>query len=153
MEAALGGAKNNTFVDSDINAIELTKFNWKLNNLTNDYSTVTSKTIPFLNQCKQDNKKFDAIVIDPPVTINYHDEIERLTQKAIEVLHRGGVLVTSCSLPSITFDRLASITGAAATKAERFAKIIKFGHQSSSFPVAATFPESAYLKCLFTRIY
>lgn len=153
MEAAQGRAKDVTFVDSDANAIELTEFNWKLNNPESTHSAITSETLPFLEKCREEGRKFDAIVVDPPATMDSFDEIELLNEKAIEVLHKGGLLVSSCYLPQLTFDRFSVIIGKAATKAERFAKILKFGHQSSSFPVDATFPESAYLKCLFSRVY
>jgi len=153
LEAAQGKARDITFVDSDANAIELTEFNWKLNNAKSTHSTVASETLPYLEQCKKEGRKFDAIVIDPPVTLYSFDEIELLNQRAIEILHKGGLLVSSCYLPQLTFDRFSVMIGKAAAKADRFAKVIKFGHQSSSFPVAATFPESAYLKCLFTRVY
>ena len=153
LEAAKGRAREVTFIDSDANALELTEFNWKLNNEGEGFSTVLSKTLPFLEQCLKKNRKFDAIVIDPPVTLDSFDEIELLNQTAIEVLHKGGLLVSSCYLPQVTFDRFSVMIGKGATKAKRFAKVVKFGHQSSSFTVAANFPESAYLKCLFARIY
>jgi 23S rRNA (cytosine1962-C5)-methyltransferase len=153
LEAAKGGAKDVTFVDSDANAIALTEFNWKLNELKISYSAVTSKTINFMKRCKREGRKFDAIVIDPPLTVDSLDKIIKLNSLAIEILHRGGLLVSSSYLPQTTFDSLSMMIGRSAAKADKFARIIKFGHQSSSFPVAADFPESSYLKCLFARIY
>lgn len=153
MEAARGGATDITFVDSDPNAIELTEINWKLNNLTTNYTAITNDTLTFLKECQRENRKFDAIVIDPPITLDSFDEIVELNSLAIKILHKGGLLVSSCYQPQITFDKFSVMIGKSASKIHKFAKIIKFGHQSGSFPVAANFPESCYLKCLFARIY
>lgn len=153
MEAARSGATEVTFIDSDPNAIELTEVNWMLNELTTSHTAIKSETLPFLKECQEEGRKFDAIVIDPPVTLDSFDEIVELNGLAIELLHKGGLLVSSCYQPQITFDKFSVMIGKSASKIQKFAKIIKFGHQSSAFPVAANFPESSYLKCLFTRIY
>lgn len=153
IESALAGAKSVTFIDSDKKAIKLTEHNWQLNNLGDNIETHVKTTLNYLNECIDSDKKFDAIVVDPPISIKQRDEIEELNDKAIQVLHKGGLLVTSCPVPSITFESFSKIIAKAATNADKFCKVIHIGHLSSCFPVDAMFPESSYLKCIFGRVY
>ena len=153
LEGLAGEAKNVTFVDSDKIAIALTRKNAQQNGLDGKCCFITSKTQSYLKNCVSDGHRFDTIVLDPPVTVSSYDELYEINQLAMNCLYKGGLLVTNCSVPSISFTELSKILGNAAADSRLFCRVFKKSGLPLSFPTDAAFPESDYLKCIFCRVY
>jgi 23S rRNA (cytosine1962-C5)-methyltransferase len=99
------------------------------------------------------------IVLDPPRFARTRTGVpqalaayERLNRLALECLEPDGVLVTCSCSGRVTAQDFTAALGRAAASARRHVEVLETRGQASDHPVAATCPESAYLKCLICRV-
>ena len=76
----------------------------------------------------------------------------KLHQQALKILERDGVLVTCCCTGLITPVMLEEIVAESAAAARRDLQILERRGPAADHPVAASCRESAYLKCLISRV-
>ena len=159
LQAAAGGAKSVTFVDSAKNALELTKRNAELNGFLEVSSFEESDVLDYLKEQVRNNKKYDSVLLDPPAFAK--DKKSRksalkkylhLNRESIRCLHKGGLLVTSSCSYHISRDEFTAVVSKAAAQQGRFARILFQGQQGPDHPVPAGLSEAAYLKCLFIQV-
>lgn len=95
IEAISRGAERITFVDKDINAIDILNNNLIKLSITNKSKVLNSRIENFLN--KEINEKFDIFFLDPPFAdFNFLDNLKTIKKKKIFsdkyiiIIHREG---------------------------------------------------------------
>lgn len=160
--AARGGATEIISVDASAPALRAAERNFAHNRhfpavASATHTTLTGDAFAVLEQFFQQHRKFDMVIIDPPMfaqkkshTAQALAAYRRLTRLGLQVLVPRGMLVqASCSsrIPAATFFDTVHQT---ATRAGRPLREIARTEHPLDHPV--TFPEGAYLKCLFAIV-
>lgn len=155
--AAARGASEVVCVDSSESALDLAGENATLNGV--EIGTVEGDAFEALKALRDNGEKFDVVVVDPPAFIKRKRDIKqgekayhRITQLALRLLNRDGILVSaSCShhLPRRDLERI--VLGAA-RHTDRVDQLLEVGEQAPDHPVHPAIPETAYLKAIYTRI-
>lgn len=106
-----------------------------------------------------ENRRFDAVVVDPPAFIKRRKDhpkglaaYRRVNQLAMQLLDRDGLLMTcSCSY-HLEPGELVDAVQRAARHLDRFAQLIAVGGQSPDHPVHPAIDETRYLKAFLFRV-
>ncbi|MCW8885910.1 MAG: class I SAM-dependent rRNA methyltransferase [Motiliproteus sp.] len=159
LQAASAGAEQVTCVDASQSALDVVRESAAMNELQSSVDCIQGDAFDTLRQLKQDEQRFDVIVVDPPAFIQKKKDIrngeqayDRINQLAMRLLERDGLLVSaSCSM-HLQRDRLVDIIRAGSRKLDRQAQIIEQGHQGPDHPVHPAIPETDYLKSFFVRV-
>ena len=158
--ALQAGIDRITNIDSSAAALALGQRTLELNGLDGQRVTdINGDVFKVLRQFRNENRRFDAIVLDPPKFIESRAQLPRASRGykdinllALQLLRPGGFLLTfSCSglLEPALFQK---IVADAALDANRYAHIISRLNQAGDHPTALNFPESHYLKGLLCRV-
>ena len=159
--AAAGGATSVTSVDISAPALEAAAANFALNRDTPgdqvEHTLVVADAFDALEGYKDSGQTFDMLIVDPPSFAKSATEIERalaayarLARLATGLLTPGGILVmSSCSSRVSAGAFFDTVTQAAQQAGHPLAEILRTGH-ALDHPI--TFPEGAYLKCLFASM-
>jgi 23S rRNA (cytosine1962-C5)-methyltransferase len=156
--ARLGGAREVLGVDSSKKAIAAAQANAALNGVTN-VRFEAGDAFERLEALRGHGERFDAVVVDPPKFTRTRRGVtaalqayHRLNRHAVEVLAPGGILITcSCSGGVLREDFLDMLSGVA-QKTARDVQILEQRGAAPDHPVAATCPETDYLKCFICRV-
>jgi len=145
-------------VDASEPALILARRNAELNGLSGVTFT-RNDVFGHLDDCVKAGRKFDVIVLDPPKFARNRAALpaavqgyRKLHQQAFKLLERDGILVTCCCTGLITPVMLEEIVAASAAEARRDLQILERRGPAADHPVAASCRESAYLKCLISRV-
>ncbi|HYG21170.1 MAG TPA: class I SAM-dependent methyltransferase [Verrucomicrobiae bacterium] len=161
LHAARGGAASVTDLDISAHALASSARNFQLN-----------KNHPAIRECHQErvqgdtfawlanaeHHEFDLIILDPPSFARRENErataihaYERLATLGLQRLNRGGVMVAcSCSAHVTNDEFFGAIRVAAKKSGRRFEELQTAAHPADH---PATFPEAAYLKAIYLRVY
>lgn len=158
VQAACFGASQVTCVDSSQSALEQAQRNAALNGVDDRMATLCGDAFEVLKALREQEEKYDVIVLDPPAFIPRRKDIEageaaysRINQQALQLLRPGGILVSaSCSM-HLQRERLLDILRAAGRTIDRFVQVIEQGHQGADHPILPAVPETDYLKAFFVR--
>lgn len=158
--AAAGGATMVTNIDSAAQAMELAAENMKINNIANDrFENITGDVFKMLRKFREEKRKFDIVVLDPPKFIESQKDLQRacrgykdIAMIAFQILNPGGLLLTFSCSGLMPVDLFQKITADAALDAEVQGKIVRQFSQSADHPVSFSFPEAGYLKGLLCRV-
>jgi len=158
--ALRGGAKSVLSIDSSQEALQLAQGNVELNGL--DASRAEwqcADVFEALRKLRDQNKKFDLIVLDPPKfapTAAFAEKASRaykdINLLGFKLLRPGGLLFTYSCSGGISDDLFQKIIAGAALDAGVDAQIVKKLHAAADHPVLLSFPEGAYLKGLVLRV-
>ncbi|HZZ70861.1 MAG TPA: class I SAM-dependent rRNA methyltransferase [Pirellulales bacterium] len=156
--AKLGHAGEIIAVDSSEKALALAKANADLNGVTNLH-LLAADGFAALDQFAGENRKFGAIVLDPPKFARSRGSLDealrayhRINRRAFDLLEPGGILVTcSCSGHVSREDFLMMLVGVA-QKTGRELQILEQRGAAPDHPISATCLESEYLKCYICRV-
>jgi 23S rRNA (cytosine1962-C5)-methyltransferase len=157
--AADGGADEVVSVDFSTPATEAT-----LRNITHNqdhpnvkasrFETIAKDAFEVLAQMKEEKRRFDIVILDPPMFAQNQAQIEtalsayaRLTKLGLGVLKSGGVLVQASCSSRVDADRFFDTVHRSAKEAGRPLREIERTAHALDHPI--TFKEGAYLKCLF----
>jgi 23S rRNA (cytosine1962-C5)-methyltransferase len=178
--AAAGNACAITLVDSSAPSLELARQNLALNAAPSEQTGdpqstheggrsspdsphveyVEGDVFSVLRGYRTEDRRFDAVVLDPPKLAHTRRQVERAARAykdvnllAFRLLRPGGVLFTFSCSGRVSADLFQKIVFGAVTDADRQAQIIGHLAQGSDHPVALTFPEGAYLKGLICRVW
>lgn len=159
IQAALAGAGSVLCADSSASAVDAIKANATRNGVTDRVTALRSDAFELLRQLRADREHFNVVVVDPPAFIKRRKDIRegtlayrRINQMAMQVLAPDGMLVAcSCSY-HLQRDSLRELLLAGSRHLDRNLQIIEEGLQAPDHPVHPAIPETAYLKCLFTRV-
>ena len=158
--ALRGGAKSVLSLDSSQEALQLAQRNVELNGLDSSRADwQCADVFEALRKLRDQNRKFDLIVLDPPKfapTAAFAEKAARaykdITLLGFKLLRPGGLLFTYSCSGGISDDLFQKIIAGAALDAGVDAQIVKKLHAAPDHPVLLSFPEGAYLKGLVLRI-
>ncbi len=158
--ALRGGAASVLSIDASEGALELAQRNVELNGL--DASRAEwqcADVFEALRKLRDQNRKFDLIVLDPPKfapTAAFAEKASRaykdINLLGFKLLRPGGLLFTYSCSGGISDDLFQKIIAGAALDAGVDAQIVKKLHAAADHPVLLSFPEGAYLKGLVLRV-
>lgn len=151
LNAAYGKAKQVVAVDVSQTALSQAYQNAKLNHLENQIEFVKEDVFKYLDQLQKG--QFDLIVLDPPAftksrrTINHaYNGYKRINQKAMELLGKGGYLITCSCSRFMEIDLFEKMLREAAKEAHVTLKQVSVTQQNHDHPILWTMEETSYLK-------
>ncbi len=158
--ALRGGAKSVLSIDSSQEALQIAQSNVALNGLDAARAEwQCADVFEALRKLRDQNKKFDLIVLDPPKfapTAAFAEKAARaykdINLLGFKLLRPGGLLFTYSCSGGISDDLFQKIIAGAALDAGVDAQIVKKLHAAADHPVLLSFPEGAYLKGLVLRV-
>jgi len=154
--ALAGGAKRVTAVESSKEAVEIARENLAANPLdASKVEFVQADVFKQLRALRDQNAKFDLVVLDPPKFAPSAAQVENAARAykdinlwALKLLAPGGLLATFSCSGGVSAELFQSIVAGAAVDAGAEAKIIERFGAAADHPVATEFPEGEYLKGL-----
>jgi 23S rRNA (cytosine1962-C5)-methyltransferase len=158
--ALRGDAKSVLSIDSSQEALQLAQANAELNGLDPSRAEwQCADVFEALRKLRDQNRKFDLIVLDPPKfapTAAFAEKASRaykdINLLGFKLLRPGGLLFTYSCSGGISDDLFQKIIAGAALDAGVDAQIVKKLHAAADHPVLLSFPEGAYLKGLVLRV-
>lgn len=155
--AAHGGASSVESVDASEPALALAAQNLTLNGFDPQKNPcVLANVFDHLKACRDDGRKFDVVVVDPPAFAKSSGALKRasrayirLNRLALEVLKPGGIIVSASCSSAVDYETFFGYLRLAGAEAGRHIQVIKTHLTSVDHPSFAGFPEGRYLKCLF----
>ena len=158
--ALRGGAKSVLSIDSSAEALNLAQRNVELNKLDKSRAEWQDKDVfEALRKLRDQNRKFDLIVLDPPKfapTAAFAEKASRaykdINLLAFKLLRPGGILATYSCSGGINDELFQKIIAGAALDAGVDAQIVHKVSAAADHPVLLSFPEGAYLKGLVLRV-
>jgi len=158
--ALRGGAKSVLSIDSSQEALQLAQANVTLNELDEGKAEwLCADVFEALRKLRDQNRKFDLIVLDPPKfapTAAFAEKASRaykdINLLGFKLLRPGGLLFTYSCSGGISEDLFQKIIAGAALDAGVDAQIVRHLHASPDHPTLLSFPEGAYLKGLVLRV-
>ncbi len=156
ISALAGGAKHVTAIESSAPALEVAKENLAANPLdASKVAFVQADVFSRLRTLRDQNAKFDLIVLDPPKFAPTAAQVKKAARAykdinlwALKLLAPGGMLATFSCSGAVPPDLFQSIVAGAALDAGGDVKIIERFGAAADHPVALEFPEGEYLKGL-----
>jgi 23S rRNA (cytosine1962-C5)-methyltransferase len=160
LNAFYNGATQVTSVDSSALAIETLKQNIELNNFdVARHTAIQSDVNKQLRAFKEEGKKFDIVVLDPPKYAPSRSALDRaaraykdLNRLGLQLLEKGGLLATFSCSGAVDIDTFKNILAWAALDAGKEIQIVKQFSQPEDHPIRLSFPEGEYLKGLLLRV-
>lgn len=160
LNAFKNGAKEVTSVDSSALAIETLKQNMELNKFNaKQHTAIQSDVNKQLRIFKEEGKKFDIVVLDPPKYAPSRSALDRaaraykdLNRLGLLLLESGGLLATFSCSGAVDIETFKQIIAWAALDAGKEVQVIKQFSQPEDHPVRLSFPEGEYLKGLLVRV-
>ncbi|HSM98303.1 MAG TPA: class I SAM-dependent methyltransferase [Gallionella sp.] len=158
--ALRGGAKSVLSIDASADALRIAAENVTRNGLDATRTEwLDADVFQALRTLRDQNKKFDLIILDPPKfapTAAFAEKAARgykdINLLAFKLLRPGGLLFTYSCSGGISEDLFQKIVAGAALDAGVDAQIVHHLHASADHPVLLSFPEGAYLKGLVLRV-
>ena len=152
--AGLGGADSVTTLDLSKPSVDWAIENFKLNDLSDSkHRTISGDVFEWLPRLKREKQAFDCIILDPPSfshgkkqNFSTAKDLEKLHSLAMELLARGGVLITSINSANVSWKKYESDLLAAAKKQKLEFKILKQIDLPESFPTRLGGSQDRYLK-------
>jgi len=158
--ALRGGAKSVLSIDSSAEALKIAQRNVALNGLDAELAEWQDKDVfEALRKLRDQNRKFDLIVLDPPKfapTAAFAEKASRaykdINLLGFKLLRPGGILATYSCSGGINDELFQKIIAGAALDAGVDAQIVHKVSAAADHPVLLSFPEGAYLKGLVLRV-
>ena len=157
--ARQSGAVSVTQVDVSHDALELARKNESLVHLCGTrMEYVEEDVFKYLRKCRDEGRKFDMIVLDPPKFAESRSQIMKAARGykdinllAMKLLRPNGVLATFSCSGAMDDELFGKIIAEAATDAKRDFQVVAKTRQGADHPVAVSFPEGYYLKGVVLR--
>lgn len=158
--ALSGKAVQVVSVDSSQAALIDARENFHLNGLEPEQNEwVEGDVFQVLRKLRDQGRKFDAIILDPPKFAPTISQAERAARGykdinllAFKLLRTGGLLFTFSCSGGISTELFQKIVAGAALDAKVDAQILTHFSQGPDHPIGMSFPESSYLKGLAIRV-
>ncbi len=155
------GASEVISVDSSPLAIETLNKNILLNGFEQlNHRAIQSDVNKQLRVFKENDEKFDVIVLDPPKYAPSRSALDKasraykdLNRIGMSLLNTGGLLATFSCSGAVDISLFKQILAWAALDAGKDIQFIHQFCQPEDHPVRASFPEGEYLKGLLCRVY
>ena len=151
LNAAYGNAAHVTAVDVSQTALDQAYRNAVLNHLEERMSFVKADVFEYLEECEKGH--FDLIVLDPPAftksrrTVDHaYSGYKRINKRAMELLNKGGYLITCTCSRFMEIDNFEKMLREAALEAGVTLKQVSVTQQNVDHPILWTMEETSYLK-------
>lgn len=158
LHAARGGAASVLGIDVSEPALRLAAENARLNDVPN-VSFERADVFDRLDALARAQERFGMVVLDPPKFARAGHAVEdalrgyrRLLELALRLLETDGILVMCCCSGLIARAQLHELLAQVAAEERRLLQILESRGPAPDHPVAATCPETAYLKCVVCRV-
>jgi 23S rRNA (cytosine1962-C5)-methyltransferase len=158
LHAARQGAAWVLGIDGSEAALSLALANAQLNDL-GQISFERADVFEKLDALLSAGERFGLVVLDPPKFARAGGAIDealrgyrRLQSLALRLLDTDGILVVCCCSGVITRAMLESLLAQLAAETGRAIQILESRGPAPDHPMAATCPETDYLKCLICRV-
>ncbi|MEE9494206.1 MAG: class I SAM-dependent rRNA methyltransferase [Gammaproteobacteria bacterium] len=159
VQAAVHGAEQVFCVDSSATALTSLEENAAINNVADKVVTLQGDAFNALSQLRNEDEKFDVVILDPPAFIKRRKDSKageqayhRINQLGMRLLARDGILVSASCSQQLAETQLQKIVLQDSRHLDRTLQIVERGHQGPDHPVHPAIPETAYLKALFCRL-
>jgi 23S rRNA (cytosine1962-C5)-methyltransferase len=156
--AAQAGAARITLIDTSAVALAMARTNLANTTIAAEY--VVDDVFQALRRYRNEGRRFDLIVLDPPKFAHSQAQIERAARgykdinlQALQILQPGGILATFSCSGLVSAEFFQKIVFGAASDAQRDVHIVERLTQSPDHPVLLSFPESEYLKGFICRVW
>jgi 23S rRNA (cytosine1962-C5)-methyltransferase len=156
LQAARGGAKSVTAVDSSARAVARVEAHAAANGVA--IGAVEADVFRYLETATP--RAFDLVVIDPPKFARARKDLEaarkgyeRLNALAMQACAPGAVLVTCSCSQNVDADTFERIVAAGAKQAGRQIQIFERRGAAADHPLPPGFTEGQYLKVLLGYVY
>jgi len=159
LHAARTGAESIVFVDSSSFEIKSAKENFALNNFSNKADFIVGDVFDYFEKLSSEKKKFDVVMIDPPAFAKSKKNLktaikgyEKLNKLSMNLVERGGFLLTSSCSYHLSKEEFIQIISRAAVKAQRKIQLIHFNGASLDHPQIPSMIETSYLKFAIFKV-
>jgi 23S rRNA (cytosine1962-C5)-methyltransferase len=158
LAAAQAGAAEVVCLDASEAALALVRRNAELNQFP-QIETLKGDVFNATDALVASGRKFDVVVLDPPKFARDRSSIpdamrgyRRLYDRGMNLVGPDGIVVLCCCSGLITADELEDLIGQVALKAGRDVQLLERHGAAADHPIATSCRETAYLKCLITRV-
>ncbi len=158
VHALTHGANVVTSLDISEQALELARRNVSLNPHKGKHKTMAMDAFEGMQILYNRKERFDIVVIDPPSFAKQESEIERakhayyrLAKWGTKLVNKGGTLVLASCSSRVNAEDFFAIHEVAIQEHYRKFKVLDKTYHDIDHPV--NFPEGAYLKCGFYRVF
>lgn len=159
LAARAAGAMSVTHVDASGEALELAKKNTDLDHLCGTKCEfVEADVFTQLRKYRDEGRKFDLIVLDPPKFADGKSGVQRakrgykdINLLAMKLLRPNGILATFSCSGAMTGELFDEVCRNASADARRDFQILQRTRQGIDHPEGLNFPEGLYLKGLIMR--
>jgi 23S rRNA (cytosine1962-C5)-methyltransferase len=154
--AARSGAGQVLSIDSSAELLALAQRNWALNGLDPDAAQWRAADVfDALRTLRDEGRRFDLIVLDPPKFAATHHHVERAARaykdinlSALRLLAPGGFLLTFSCSGAIGVDLFQKVVAGAVIDARVDCQLLARLAAGIDHPLLMTHPEGEYLKGL-----
>jgi 23S rRNA (cytosine1962-C5)-methyltransferase len=155
LQAARGGAKEVTAVDSSARAVARIEEHAKANRLS--VRAVEADAFRFLETATP--RAYDLVIVDPPKFARARKDLEaarkgyeRLNQLAMAACAPGALLVTCSCSQNVSAEDFERIVAAGAKQAGRTVRVLEQAGPGPDHPLPPGFSEGQYLKVIFAYV-
>jgi 23S rRNA (cytosine1962-C5)-methyltransferase len=160
VNAALGGAATVVSVDSDAEAIALSRENFACNQLsTAGHEFHAADVFEILGTFRAEKRTFGLVILDPPAFAKSQRKVEAalagyssLNRQALALLQPGGLLATASCSARVSPELFQEAIKEAAFKSGIDLALVEERYQPADHPIRIQFPEGRYLKFLVLQV-
>ncbi len=149
-----------TSVDISAPAMEEVREHFVLNGIDpNRHQFLIANVFDYLEQAQREGEQFEVVVLDPPAFAKTQGArtqalkaYRRLNMLGMQVLRRGGILLTCSCSGVIGMDDLLGALSQAAQGLQRTVQLLETYTHGVDHPINLAMPETSYLKAVFCRV-
>ncbi|HYE76073.1 MAG TPA: methyltransferase domain-containing protein, partial [Blastocatellia bacterium] len=157
LNLAAAGAKSVLGVDASESALEKTKINAELNNVSDRISTQAADCFDFL---KSHQSKYDIVVLDPPALVKSKKDLHaarkgylQLNSDSMRITKPEGILLSASCSHHVSRDMLFDVIAEAARRSRREITVLEERGAGIDHPILMAMPETQYLKVFVLRVH
>lgn len=157
VSAALGGASEVTAVDLDETAVAMAKRNANLNNARVKFTHADAFT--WMRTMIENGRQWDLVIADPPKFIfgqddeTGHAKYNDLNKLAVQLVKPGGIFVTCSCSGMLAAEAFEKVVIAVSHRQSKRLQIVNRTGAGPDHPELSNYPESRYLKVLWSRVW
>ncbi len=153
------GAEELWSIDISGKALDEQEANAQLNGTDSKLTLVEGDAHTALRDLKQQDERFDVIIVDPPAFIKKKKDhkaglnaYRKVNEAAIRLLSKDGILLSaSCSMHLKQHELQECIRGAG-RHLDKTVQFIEQCHQGQDHPIHPAIPETEYIKGIIARV-
>ena len=159
VHAASYGARSVKGIDISEKAVSQARKNAELNGLQSVCSFEALNAFDVLKAWAREKRAYDVVILDPPAFTKSRENIHKaiagykeINLRGIQLVRRGGFLVTASCTNLIAPDLFYQVVEMAAKDARRSLRQVTFQTQSSDHPIIRGIENTQYLKFLVVQV-